>query len=88
MPRAIVDPREVRRFAALLLETAGHLQNSKSVVTGDFTELQAVWKDKKYAQFDRVFSETMGHLEVFLKNSERYAQYLNKKAGLAERYFD
>lgn len=88
MPRAIIDPREVRRFAALLLETVGHLRNSKSAIEGDFSALQAVWKDKKYAQFERVFADTMGRLEVFLRSSEMYSQYLNKKAGLAERYFD
>lgn len=88
MPRAIVDPREVRRFAALLLQTVEHLQNSKSVVASDFSELQTVWKDKKYAQFERIFADTMGRLQVFLESSEKYALYLNKKAGLAERYFD
>lgn len=88
MPRAIVDPREVRRFAALLLQSAGHLQNSKSAVASDFSELHAVWTDKKYAEFEKVFADTMGRLQVFLESSEKYAQYLNKKAGLAERYFD
>jgi hypothetical protein len=88
MPSAIVDPREVRRFAALMLETVGHLRNSKSSVSRDFSDLQAVWKDKKYTQFERVFQDTMGRLELFLKSSEMYAQYLNKKAGLAERYLE
>jgi hypothetical protein len=88
VPRAIVDPKEVRRFAALLTQTVGHLRNSKSSVSRDFNELHSVWKDKKYVEFERVFLDTMGHLELFLKSSEMYAQYLNKKAGLAERYLD
>ena len=88
MPRAIVDPRELRRFAALLLETSGHLKNSKSAVTNLFDDLHSVWKDKKYAQFERVFAETIGRMDLFLKSAEMYAHYLNKKAALAERYFD
>jgi uncharacterized protein YukE len=88
MPRAIVDPRELRRFAALLLETSGHLKNSKSAVTNSFGDLHSVWKDKKYAQFERVFADTMSRMELFLKAAEMYANYLNKKAALAERYFD
>jgi hypothetical protein len=88
MPRAIVDPRELRRFSALLMETVGRLRNSKSVVTHDFNDLRSVWKDKKYGQFERVFGETMGRMDVFLKSAEMYAQYLNHKARLAERYFD
>ena len=88
MPRAIVDPREVRNFAALLHETVGHLRNSKYSVSRDFNELHSVWKDSKYSQFEKVFLDTMRHLELFLKSSEMYAQYLNKKAGLAERYLE
>ena len=88
MPRAIVDPREVRRFAAILLETVGHLRSTKSSVSQDFNALHGVWKDKKYSQFEKVFVDTMGHLELFLKSSEMYAQYLNKKAQLAERYLE
>lgn len=88
MPRAIVDPREVRRFAALLHEIVGHLGNSKSSVSRDFIELHSVWKDAKYQQFEKVFLDTMRNLELFLKSSETYAQYLNKKAGLAERYLE
>jgi hypothetical protein len=88
MPRAIVDPRELRRFAALLVETSGQLKSSKSTVTNSFADLHSVWKDKKYAQFERVFADTMSRMELFLKSAEMYAQYLNKKAGLAERYFD
>jgi hypothetical protein len=30
----------------------------------------------------------MGQLDRFLKAADMYAQYLNKKARLAERYFD
>lgn len=88
MPRAIVDPRELRRFAALLSETEGHLRNSKYVVSKDFSELQTVWKDKKYGQFSKLFEETMDHLDRFLKAADSYSQYLNHKARLAERYFD
>ena len=88
MTRAIVDPREVRRFSALLSETAASLQSGKSDVTSHFNELKAIWKDTKYGRFETTFVDTMSRLQVFIKTAESYAHYLNKKAGLAERYFD
>jgi uncharacterized protein YukE len=88
MTRAIVDPREVRRFSALLSETAASLQAGKSDVTGQFNDLKGVWKDTKYGQFEKTFADTMSRLQAFLKTAESYANYLNTKARLAERYFD
>ncbi|MCU1263949.1 MAG: WXG-repeat protein [Acidobacteria bacterium] len=86
MPKAIVDPRELRNFAAVLEETIGHLRGSKSQVSHSFNDLHAHWQDKKYSEFDRLFTETMGRLEVFLNSSELYSNYLRKKAEKAERY--
>lgn len=88
MPKAIVDPRELRMFAAVLAETVGHLRGSKRQVTHGFSDLHDHWQDKKYSEFDRLFADTMQRLEVFLNSSELYAQYLRKKAEKAEQYLD
>jgi len=88
MPKAIVDPRELRSFAAVLTETVGHLRGSKSQTTSRFNDLHHHWQDKKYSEFERLFTDTMGRLEVFLNTSNLYAQYLRKKAEKAEQYLD
>jgi len=88
MPKAIVDPRELRTFAAVLAETVGHLRGSKSQVSHGFSDLHQHWRDKKYSDFERTFKDTMGRLEVFLNSAELYTQYLRKKAEKAERYLD
>jgi hypothetical protein len=84
MPKVIVDPRELRTFAAVLSETISHLRGSKSQVTHSFSDLHGHWKDKKYSEFERVFADSMSRLEVFLRSSEVYVQYLKKKAEKAE----
>lgn len=88
MPKAIVDPRELRSFAAVLAETVGQLRGSKSQISHTFNDLHGHWRDKKYSEFDRLFTDTMGRLEVFLNSSELYARYLRKKAEKAEQYLD
>lgn len=88
MPQAIVDPDEIRRFVAMLQEMAGHLHNRKRHVKSCFSELHDAWRDQKYGQFDRVFSETMTRMDQFLRYAELYADYLKRKAQKADIYLE
>lgn len=88
MSQAIVDPDEVRRFAAKLQEMAAYLQNRKNHVKSSFSDLHDVWRDQKYSQFDRIFSEAATRLDQFLRYSEMYADYLKKKAQKADQYLE
>jgi uncharacterized protein YukE len=88
MPQAIVDPDEVRRFAATLQEMSAYLHDRKTHVKSSFSNLRDVWRDQKYTQFDRVFSESVTRLDQFLRYAEMYADYLKKKAQKADRYLE
>jgi uncharacterized protein YukE len=88
MTQAIVDPDEMRRFAAALLETVGHLQNSRSGVKSRFSDLKDTWRDQKYAEFERIFGESMAQLDSFLRAAEMYAHYLQAKARKADRFLE
>jgi len=44
------------------------------------------WRDEKYARFREVFTTTMNRLEPFLRRSEEYVRYLNRKAEKLEEY--
>jgi nitrate/nitrite-specific signal transduction histidine kinase len=88
MPKAIVDPRELRSFAAILSETVGQVRANRSQVVHSFTDLHGHWRDKKYSEFERMFNETMARLEDFANRSESYVKYLRKKAEKAEQYLD
>lgn len=88
MPKAIVSPRELQNFAAILADTIGRVRTSKSEMVHNFDDLHGYWRDKKYSEFDRLFKETMARLESFVNISELYVEYLRKKAAKAERYLD
>jgi len=88
MPQAIVDPDELRRFASFLDSIAESIRNKRTVVGSSFGSLKEVWRDQKYAQFERVFSETTTQLDRFLRDAANYAQYLRKKAAIVDRYLE
>lgn len=88
MPRAIVDPVELHRFAAALAVQIGILRDRKNSVNSNFKSLKEVWRDKKYEQFDKSFSEIMARLERFTVEAEAYAKYLRLKAQKAEKYLE
>ncbi|HJQ32360.1 MAG TPA: hypothetical protein VJ866_09280 [Pyrinomonadaceae bacterium] len=86
MTRVVIDPDEVRQFARELLRSAAVMHDGKSQIESHFRELREVWHDRKYEQFERVFSETMARLAQFLHDAEVYADYLERKARKADAY--
>lgn len=86
MPKAIVDPAELHRFAASLGVIMGILRDRRNAVNSDFKALRDAWQDKKYEQFERSFSEMITRFDRFTDESERYAKYLRGKARKAEEY--
>jgi len=86
MPRAIADPEEIRNFARFLLQNTAKLRTLKAEVTSGFNSLHDHWRDEKYARFQEVFTTTMNRLEPFLRRSEEYVRYLNRKAEKLEEY--
>jgi hypothetical protein len=86
--RVVIDPDEVRHFARGLLRSAEALRGGQSQLVTRFRDLRDVWHDRKYEQFDRVFSETMSRLAQFLHDAEVYADYLERKARKADIYLE
>jgi hypothetical protein len=88
MPRAIVDPAELHRFAASLAVIVGILRDRRNAVNSDFKALRDVWQDKKYEQFDRTFTEMIARFDRFTTESESFSKYLHGKARKAEAYLE
>jgi hypothetical protein len=87
MARVVIDPDEVRNFIRELLRAAGEMHDGKTQIESHFRDLRDVWHDRKYEQFERVFSEAMSRLAQFLHDAETYADYLERKARKADVYF-
>jgi uncharacterized protein YukE len=86
MTKAIVDPDELRRFSNHLDGLADALRSEKSKVNGDLNNLKDVWKDAKYRQFQLNYDEISRGMDEFVRSTMTYANYLRKKAALADRY--
>lgn len=86
MPRAIVDPAELRAFAARLEGTVNQITDSKKSIASKFAELHGHWKDHKHDSFERVFEEMMTRLDAYSHASAKYVRFLRLKASLGDEY--
>lgn len=86
MPQAIVDPEEVKRFAAFLQWTAAELADAKSDAASRFRDLRNSWHDEKYDKFEQTFEEALARISNFVLYAQMYAEHLKKRARIADEY--
>ena len=84
--QAIVDPKELRRFAQALKRFNNELASSSQRINGEFRRLGDTWRDQKYRKFSHEFEQTLKMIQRFLQTSEPFVPFLNKEAGIIEEY--
>jgi len=88
MAQAIMDPEEVRRFAAELKRFNQDVQVKMASLQARFTALGSTWQDQEHEKFGEEFISTMKSLKKFIESSEHHAPYLLRKAQRIEQYLD
>ena len=88
MSQAIIDPEEVRRFAAELKRFNNDLRERTASLTARFTSLGETWQDQEQAKFAVEFIQVMKSLKSFLEVSERHVPLLLRKAERIQQYLD
>ena len=88
MPQAIIDPEEVRRFAAELKRFNGDLRERSAALTARFTSLGESWQDQEQAKFAAEFGQLIKSLKTFMDASERHVPLLLRKAERIQQYLD
>ena len=88
MAQAIMDPEEVRRFAAELKRFNDDVSQKASALQARFTALGATWQDQEQEKFAEEFVTTMKVLKKFTEFSEKHTPYLLRKAQRIEQYLD
>ena len=88
MSQAIIDPEEVRRFAAELKRFNGDLRERTASLMARFTALGDTWQDQEQEKFSGAFVHLMKTLKSFLELSERHTPYLLRKAERIQQYLD
>lgn len=86
MSQAIVDPGELRRFAANLKRFNADLQASLAGLHGQLLSLGDSWRDQEHERFRQEFEATMQVLERFLEVTAEHIPFLLRKAERIEDY--
>lgn len=86
MAKAIVDPGELRRFAAELKRFNTHLREQMAALQARMTELGRTWRDQEHAKFAEEFEHTTRALARFADAADRHVPFLLRKAEKIEEY--
>lgn len=84
--RAIVDPEQVRVLSRGLRQRSEAIQSARSQLESSFRDLEQFWNDDQFHRFDKTYREAMEGIDHFLRKTNDFSSYLQKKAELAERY--
>jgi len=88
MGQAIIDPEEVRRFAAELKRFNDDLRERSGSLMSRFTALGDSWQDQEHEKFSGEFTQMMKTVKKFIEASDRHGPYLMRKAERIQHYLD
>ena len=86
MPQAIVDPDELRRFAAGLRKFNTDVRDRMSALNGQLIALGKTWRDQENKKFAEEFEQHMRTIAHFIELTEEHIPYLVRKAEMIEQY--
>ncbi len=88
MPKAIMDPQEVRKFAEELNRFNLDMQGRMAALQARFKALGDTWQDQERDKFAEDFEQITKVLRKFIETSGRFAPYLLRKAQRIEDYLN
>jgi WXG100 family type VII secretion target len=86
MPKAHVDPTELRRFARDLARFNHDLQALMMGLHSRMRELEKTWRDQEQRKFADEFEQTMKAMARFTEATEQHIGFLQQRAGHIEEY--
>jgi uncharacterized protein YukE len=86
MPKAHVDPAELRRFARDLARFNHDLQALMTGLHARLRELERTWRDQEQRKFTDEFEQTFKVLARFNEAAEQHITFLQQRAGHIENY--
>jgi len=88
MPKAIVDPEELRRFASELKRFSTDMKERISGIHHNFVKLGETWRDQEHAKFAEVFDQMVRVMAQFAEAAEKHIPFLLRKAESIQDYLD
>lgn len=86
MPQAVVDPEQLRHFAAMLQRYSQTLRESTAALAQAQARLNESWRDQEQRRFTEEFDEQVKLVQRLLDISEKHVPYLVKKAEIIDQY--
>lgn len=86
MAQAIVDPEQLRQFAAMLKRYGQQVRESTNSLTQAQSRLADSWRDQEHRKFVDEFEEQVKLVNRLLESTEKHVPYLLKKAEIIEEY--
>ena len=86
MPKAHVDPAELRRFARDLTRFNHDLQALLAGLHARLRELEKTWRDQEQRKFSEECEQTMKSLARFTESVEQHVGFLQQRAIHIEDY--
>ena len=86
MPQAIVDPGELRRFAAQLRRFNDEMMKQMGALHGQLVGLGQTWRDKEHEKFVEEFEQTLQVVGRFVEATNQHIPFLLRKADRVEDY--
>lgn len=86
MNQAIVDPEQLRRFAANLKIFAEDLQQRSSALAAQMNQLEQTWRDQQQKKFAADFEDQLRQMNRLIEATRVHVPYLMRKAEQAEQY--
>lgn len=86
MPQAIVDPEQLRQFAAMLQRFNQNLRESTASLSQAQARLNESWRDQEQKKFSEEFEQQVKLVQKLLDTTEQHIPYLARKAEIIEQY--
>jgi uncharacterized protein YukE len=86
MPQAIVDPEELRRFAAGLKKFNTDVRDRMTALNGQLIALGKSWRDQENKKFVEEFEQHMRTIAHFIEVTDEHIPFLLRKAEVIEQY--
>ena len=86
MSQAIVDPDELRKFAANLTRYNELVADATRSLQSQFNQLGDTWRDQEQAKFAEEFEQTVRVIGQFQESSEQHIPLLLNKAKDIDSY--
>ena len=88
MPKAYVNPEDLRRFAMELKRFNDDLKGEIAGIHHRFTKLGETWQDQEHAKFAENFETLVRTLAKFADAAEKHIPFLLRKAERIQEYLD